>query len=487
MEPRSAAFGNSGFRETALRLFFHGAAGTVTGSKYRLSTGRAEILVDAGLFQGLKRLRLLNWALPAFSPNSLDAVLLTHVHLDHTGYLPRLVGLGFRGPVFATRATIDLAGIVLRDAARLQEEDAEYANRKGYSRHRPAKPLFDTGDAERALDLLEPVGLDEWVDLGRGARARWTLAGHLLGAASIEVRAAANGGEVSVLFSGDLGRSGQPIHPDPVPRPPTDYLVVESTYGDRVHPSRPIADEMLEPVGDTLARGGVVLVPSFALGRAQLVTLTLRRLMEDGRIPDVPVHLDSPMAIDATEVYTRHRDVQREENGIFDGDHCLVCPKDVKYHRSVEDSKRLNELPGPRVIIAGSGMLTGGRILHHLRTRVSDPDTLVCLVGYQAEGTRGRALADGAPTLRMHGHDVPVRARTAVLHGFSGHADADELSRWVATSDRVPSGIFVTHGEPKAAAALAERLGKETRAWTKVPELGEAFSLETAPRDPSRR
>lgn len=470
-----------------MRLFFHGAAGTVTGSKYRLATGRSEILVDAGLFQGLKRLRLLNWALPLFSPKSLDAVLLTHVHLDHTGFLPRLTGLGFRGPVFATRATIDLAGIVLRDAARLQEEDAEYANRKGYSRHRPAKPLFDTDDAERALDLLEPVDLDEWVDVARGTRARWSLAGHLLGAASVEVRAETNGGdEVSVLFSGDLGRYGQPIHPDPAPRRPSDYLVIESTYGDRLHPVQEPADEMVAPLRETLGRGGVVLVPSFALGRTQLVTLTLRRLMESGEIPEVPVHLDSPMAIDATEIYTRHRDVQRRENGIFDGDRCLVCPREVHYHRTVEESKRLNELRGPRVIIAGSGMITGGRILHHLRTRLSDPDTLVCLVGYQAEGTRGRALADGAPTLRMHGKEVPVRARTAVLHGFSGHGDADELSRWVATEESVPAGIFVTHGEPKSARALAERLGKETRAWVRAPELGEAFSLEATPSPPPR-
>jgi metallo-beta-lactamase family protein len=456
-----------------MRLEFHGAAGTVTGSKYRLDTGSASVLVDAGLFQGKKALRLRNWEAPAFAPDGIDAVLLTHVHVDHVGYLPRLVRLGYRGPVFATAATVDLAGIVLRDAASIQEEDAAYANRKGFSKHSPALPLFDAEDAEAALRLLRPVRFGEWVDAAEGVRARWTNTGHLLGAAMIEVEA----NDARILFSGDIGRYAQPLHVDPSPRPPSDWLVIESTYGNRAHPGEPIEEQLLQPLRRALSRRGVVLVPAFAVGRSQLVTLVLRRLMRRGDLPEVPIHIDSPMAVDATNIYSKYLDARNVDADVFADGRAVLFPERVELHRTVEESKRVNELDGPRVIISSSGMMVGGRILHHLRRRLPDPKNLVCLAGFQAEGTRGRALLDGAKTLRMHGEDVPVRAEVVNLSGFSGHADVGELMRWYRTEAKRPRGTFVTHGEPEAAAALAKRLEAAGAGAVRVPELGEVVPL----------
>ncbi|MGQ0723226.1 MAG: MBL fold metallo-hydrolase RNA specificity domain-containing protein [Candidatus Eiseniibacteriota bacterium] len=460
-----------------MRLEFHGAAGTVTGSKYRLETGRGAVLVDAGLFQGKKALRLRNWESPGFEPGAIDAVLLTHVHVDHVGYLPRLVRLGYRGPVFATAATVDLAAIVLRDAAKIQEEDAAYANRKGFSKHSPALPLFDAADAEAALRLLRPVPFGEWMDTADGIRARWTNTGHLLGAAMIEVEAKGARDETRLLFSGDVGRYGQPLHVDPSPRPPSDWLVIESTYGNRTHPGEPIEDQLLEPMRRTLSRRGVVLVPAFAVGRSQLVTLVLRRLMGRGTLPEVPIHIDSPMAVDATSIYSKYLDARNVDADVFADGRAVLFPDCVEMHRTVDESKHLNALDGPRVIISSSGMMVGGRILHHLRQRLPDPRNLVCLAGFQAEGTRGRALVDGAKTLRMHGEDVPVRAEVVNLSGFSGHADAGELMRWYRTEATAPRGVFVTHGEPEAAAALAKRLEAAGAGAVRVPDLGEGVRL----------
>ncbi len=452
-------------------LTFDGAAGTVTGSRYVLTAGQTRILVDCGLFQGLKRLRLKNWEPPSFKPGSVDAVLLTHAHLDHSGYLPRLVRLGFDGPVFATSASVALAKVVLADAGRLQEEDAEYANRKKFSRHRPAKPLFDSHDAERACRHLKTVRFDEWKDVAPGVRARWTNTGHLLGSAMIEVELERAGKRL--LFSGDIGRYGYPLHVDPKPRPESDVLVIESTYGDRTHDHRPVEDQLAGPLNDTFDRGGTVLIPAFALGRSQVVTLLLRRLMKAGRIPEVPIHIDSPMAIDATSIYSKHLDETNLDADVFEDGREKLFPDNVELVRETEDSKRLNRLPGPRIVIAGSGMLTGGRILHHLKSRLGSEKNLVCLVGYQAEGTRGRDLLRGKGMLKIHGQHVPVKARTVVLNGLSGHADADELVRWYSTCDVPPGSTFVTHGEPKAAEALAERLRKVHRGWVGVPGLGD--------------
>ena len=462
-----------------LHLSFHGAAGTVTGSRHLLRADDTRVLVDAGLFQGLKELRELNWKPPSFEPAAIDHVLLTHTHIDHAGYLPRLVRDGYKGVVHCTPATQELAGLLLMDSARLQEEDAAYANKKGFSKHDPALPLYTSADAEAALARLRAVDYDAWLDLGPGVRARYRNAGHLLGSALIEVRAASAGRERTLVFSGDVGGYGMPLHPDPSPPPACDVLVIESTYGDRLHETTPLADQMRGPLQETFARGGVVVIPAFAVGRAQQVTLLLGDMMRSGALPVVPIDIDSPMAVDATRIYGRHLRDHNLDADLIEGGRSRICPENVRFHRTVEESKQLNDLSGPRVIISASGMLTGGRVLHHLCRLLPDDRTLVMLVGYQASGTRGRDLLEGAKSLRIHGRDVEVRARLLVLHGLSGHADADELIRWVRSGEGKPAAVFVTHGEPPAAAALAQRVEKEIGARTFVPRLGAVFDLDS--------
>jgi metallo-beta-lactamase family protein len=460
----------------SVHLAFHGAAGTVTGSRHLLTADDSRILVDCGLFQGLKKLRLLNWDRPAFDPASVDHLLLTHTHIDHAGYLPRLVREGYAGKVHATRATRDLAGILLLDAAKIQEEDAAHANRRGWSKHSPAEPLFTTEDAERAIDRLRGVPYDDWLELGGGVRARFANAGHILGSAMVEVRAPTFDGELTVLFSGDLGRYDVPLHPDPMPPPPCDVMVIESTYGSREHDETPIEEQVGGPLRRTLEEGGTVLVPAFAVGRAQLVTLMLTEAIEDGRLPDIPIHIDSPMAVDATQVYRHYVNEANLDSRVVDEGR--LFPHRVRYHRTVDESKELNDLPGPRVIISSSGMLAGGRVLHHLRRLLPDEKNLLCLVGYQAAGTRGRALIDGKDHLKMHGRKVPVRARFVNVHGLSAHADRSELIRWATSGDRLPRAIFCVHGEPDSSTALAKALADATGAKTFTPELHEEFDLE---------
>lgn len=484
-------------------LTFHGACGTVTGSRYLIDTGARRLLVDCGLFQGLKELRERNWARPGFDPESVDAVVLTHAHIDHTGYLPKLVREGFRGPVYCTPATRELAELMLLDSAKLQEEDAEYANRRGFSKHSPALPLYTEKDAQEAIALLQPLRYGQWRDLGDGLAVRLHNAGHLLGSAHVEVRvgdgdgkrgeggqaggvgsggsgeAGGNGGTApggarTILFSGDVGRYDVPLHSDPVARPPSDVLVVESTYGDRLHDHTPVEDQIRSAFVETFKRRGTMLIPSFAVGRTQLVGLLLTRLMRGGELPEAPLHVDSPMAAEATRIYLRYLQDRSLDDDLPD----RLFERKVKFHRTSAESKHLNDLPGPRVIIAANGMLTGGRVLHHLLRLLPDPDALICLVGYQAPGTRGRALLEGAPTVRMHGRDVPVRARVLDVHGLSGHADADELVRWVRSGGEAPPQVFVTHGEPEASRVLAGRLEKELGARCVVPGVGESRELD---------
>lgn len=457
----------------SLGLTFHGAVATVTGSRHLLEFGERRLLIDCGLFQGLKELRRLNWDPLAFDPAAVGHVILTHCHIDHIGYLPRLVREGFRGRVYCTPPTRELSELMLLDAAHLQVEDADYANRQGFSKHTPALPLFDEKDVRRALALMRPVALGRWQSLAAGVRFRYHNAGHLLGAAFVEVRVPADGGrELSIVFSGDVGRYGVPLHSDPDARPVSDALVIESTYGDRAHDHTPLVDQLREAFLRTHGQDGTILIPAFAVGRAQLVTLLLRELMDKGELPETPIHIDSPMAAEATRIYTRHLGDDSLDDGLGDG-HGRLFPRKIKLHRTREESKHLNDLPGPRVIIAGSGMLTGGRILHHLVRRLPREEDLILLSGYQAAGTRGRALLEGASTLRMHGQDIPVRASVLALHGLSGHADADELQRWWETA-RPARTVFVVHGEPPAAEALAARLGAE---HTVVPRLGQRNDL----------
>lgn len=436
-----------------------------------VESGERRVLVDCGLFQGLKELRLQNWQSPGFDPQEVDAVLLTHAHIDHSGYLPRLARQGYRGPIYCTEATLDLAKILLFDAAKLQEEDAAYANKKGFSKHHPALPLFDEDDAARAVQLMVPVPFGEAIRVGE-VLSRFRQAGHILGSAFVEMEAAAGRRTERIVFSGDLGRQDQALHLDPDALPECDTLVLESTYGDRLHERKPLADQIAAPFRRVLARGGTILIPAFAVARAQTVTLLLRQMMEDGRLPRVPVHIDSPMATDVTGIYQHY--LGTDELNRLPGGKGGLFPPGTRLHRSVADSKALNDLPGPRIIVSASGMLTGGRVLHHLERVLPDRRNMVVLVGYQPAGTRGRALLEGAETIRMHGYDVPVKAQVLEINGFSAHADRDGLLEWVKSAPRPPRDLFLVHGEPGALAELARVLRKRQLRVT-VPRRGERF------------
>lgn len=460
------------------KLSFQGAAGTVTGSRYLLSAGKRNLLVDSGMFQGLKELRLLNWRRPDFNPQSVGDLILTHAHLDHCGALPRLVREGFHGTIHCTPPTRELAEVILLDSAKLQEEDAERANRRGYSKHHPALPLYTSDDVPRTMRLFRTHDYHQPFDLGDGVGVQLFDAGHILGAAFAQVRVSIGGRDTTLVFSGDVGRYNVPLHNDPEPLPPCDALVIESTYGNRTHDPTPLIDQIRAPFRDTLARGGTILIPAFAVARAQLITLMLRELMESGDIAEIPVHIDSPMAVEVTEIYHKYAGTKDLDPALTEAEWQRVFPRDVQFHRTVEESKQLNRLSGPRVIIAASGMLTGGRVLHHLERLAPDEKNLIVLAGFQAAGTRGRALADGARTLRMHGADIQVRAEVISLLGLSAHADANELVRWVRSGDGATSeATFIVHGEPDAAAALSQRFQTELRMRTITPKLGEVFDL----------
>ena len=450
------------------RLSVLGAAGTVTGSKYLIEHRGLRVLVDCGLFQGLKSLRLMNWAAPPVDPRSLDAVLLTHAHLDHSGYLPALVRDGFAGPVWCTHATSELCGLLLPDSGHIQEEDAEYANRKGFSKHHPALPLYTEDDARRALERLRTVHFGEDLPLGRGATARLTHAGHILGAAS--VRLALDG--ASILFSGDLGRYDDLLMRDPADPPAADTLVIESTYGDRLHAGDDPSEALAAIVRRTVARGGTVLLPAFAVGRAQLLLHVIAQLKARDAIPDVPVFLNSPMAIDTTELYRRFPKGHR-----LDDAELRAMATVATMVRDVEASKALVRSRYPSIVISASGMATGGRVLHHLKALGPDARNAIVLVGYQAAGTRGADLQAGRRTLRIHGADHEIRAEVATLHGLSAHGDADDLLRWARAMPAAPRRVLVTHGEPAAAQALAARL-HEALGWrTEVPAMGDTTDL----------
>lgn len=431
-------------------LTFLGAAGTVTGSKFLLDTGQARILLECGLFQGLKELRLKNWAPPPFDPATLGAVILSHAHIDHSGYLPRLARVGFRGPIYCTSGTAELLRIMLPDAAHLQEEEADYANRHGTSKHQPALPLFTVDDAGKALGLVKPVAVNTPVAVGPQVSARFVRSGHILGAAIMEVRV----GDLKVVHSGDLGRYDVPIMPDPEPVAEADVLLVESTYGNRLHPKDDPSAMLVAAVQRAVEQKGWLLIPAFAVGRSQEILYTLRTLEEAGRIPALPVYLDSPMAIEATAIYAKHPEEEDPGTGPF-------IPRRFHLAKSVQDSKALNEVDGPVIVISGSGMATGGRVVHHLSHRLPDPRTTVLFVGYQGAGTRGRLLKDGAKAIKTFGEEVPVRAQVLVSDAYSAHADQGEILRWLGGFKRPPRMTYIVHGEPDAAQALRAKITKD--------------------------
>jgi metallo-beta-lactamase family protein len=441
---------------------FFGAAGTVTGSKHLVTANGRRVLLDCGLFQGLKELRERNWDAPPFAPSELDAVVLSHAHIDHSGYLPLLVRRGFRGPVYCTNSTAELLGVLLPDSAYLQEKQAAHANYLGYSKHAPALPLYTTLDAQEALGLLQPQPFGESIRLTDGIAAVFRTAGHILGSATVDLQIDGTIGHapLHVVYSGDLGRWGRPILHDPQPVPEADYLLLESTYGNRSHPVE--VDEQLARCIRTAAdRGGALLVPAFAVGRTQELLWWIRQLEQEERIPTLPVYVDSPMAIDVTDIYLRSTsehdlDMRRLENA---GHHPLY-PRQFHLAKTQEESMALNTVRGPVIIISASGMATGGRILHHLKLRLSDRRTTVLLVGFQAAGTRGRRMLEGTDEVRIHGQDVRVRAHIESLDGLSAHADQGELLQWLSGFERPPRTTCLVHGEPDAAAALSEAIGE---------------------------
>ena len=454
-----------------LSLTCLGGAGTVTGSKHLLTCGDTRILVDCGLFQGLKNLRELNWQPLAIPPRDIDAVVLTHAHLDHCGYLPRLVLDGFRGKIFATPATRDVAELILLDSAWLQEKDAEFANRKGFSKHKPALPLYAVPDAERALKQFRPAPFHHEIELPGGATLLLRRAGHILGAATAQIDI----GGKRIVFSGDLGRYDDQVMHDPEAVPDADYVVIESTYGNRQHDRSDPVEALGGIIERTVQRGGTIVIPAFAVGRAQLLIHSLWLLRQRGRLRNVPIYLDSPMATSATELLQTHQ----HDHKLAAHDYEAACDA-VTYVRDVEESKALSANRYPKVIISASGMATGGRVLHHIAAYASDHRNTLLFSGFQAAGTRGRKLLDGAREVKMFGQWIRVNAEVAELPMLSAHADSDELMRWLSGFTKAPQRVFIVHGEPEASEALRERILRELGWEVSVPLQGRELHLSVA-------
>ena len=453
----------------AVQLGFLGGAGTVTGSKYLIDTGRHRVLVDCGLFQGYKQLRERNWAPFPVPPGEIDAVVLTHAHLDHSGYLPALVRDGFRGSIVSTHATLELCELLLMDSAHIMEADARYANRHGFSKHRPALPLYTTGDAIRALGAFRPGKVHERLSVTTDCHVTFRRAGHILGAASCEVECDG----LRIAFSGDLGRYGSATMVDPEPIERADYVVVESTYGNREHDRTSPEQGLEEVILRTVSRGGTVVIPAFAVGRAQSLLFHLSQLKREGRLGQVPVFLDSPMAVNASSIFCNHLSEHR-----LTAEQCREACGIATYVREVEESKRLDTDPMPKIIISASGMATGGRVLHHLKRYAPDRRSTILLSGFQAGGTRGAALVEGARELKIHGEYVPVQAEVATLDMLSAHADRNELLQWLGGFGQPPRTAFVTHGEPAASDALRRSIEEELGWSARVPEHGERVELQ---------
>ncbi len=456
---------------TALTLQFLGATGTVTGSKYLVTWNGRRVLIDCGLFQGYKQLRQRNWLPLPVDPRDIDAVILTHAHIDHSGYLPLLVKRGFGGPIYTSEATRELCGLLLPDSGHLQEEEAKFANRHGFSKHHPALPLYTEEDAKHCLGRFHSVPFHQASELLPGLSFQLFSSGHILGSAIIRLEWAGR----SLIFSGDIGRPNDLVLQAPEQLTGADYLITESTYGDRQHDKSDPLDKLADVINRTAARGGVVVVPAFAVGRAQHLMYSIHLLKSRGAIHHIPVFLDSPMAGDVTKIYHRHRTEHR-----LSAEECDAMCHAATFVNSPDESKNLSARKGPMIIISASGMATGGRVVHHLKAFAPDRRNTILFAGYQAGGTRGAKILAGDDAIRIHGEDVPIRAEVASIDGLSAHADAGEIIDWLNgfAPDQVPRTTFITHGEPAAADAMRLRI-EDQLGWTcRVPEYLETVSLD---------
>jgi metallo-beta-lactamase family protein len=453
-----------------IRARFLGGAGTVTGSRHLLEIDNFKVMVDCGLFQGLKELRLLNWEPFPIDPDEIDAVVITHAHIDHTGYLPKLVKEGYNGPIYCTEASRDLMHIMLLDSAKLQEEEAAWAKKKGYSKHDDPKALYTTEDTESVFPLINTCEYEREINIHSNVAVKFRNAGHILGAASLEFTIHGNEQVKKIVFSGDLGRYEDPMLFAPEPVHDADILFIESTYGNRTNPMNHPMDEFAAVINRALDRGGVLLIPAFSVGRTQLLMYYMKELIERKAIPDIPVYVDSPMAISVTELHKRHFDYHKLDEFQLADQHAVFDFENIKYKRSQEESVQLNYIKKDAIIISASGMCTGGRIIHHLYNRLQNENDTVMFVGYQAEGTRGRRILDGEPHVKMFGYEIPVKCHVERIEGLSAHADQTELLRWLSNFKDSPKMTFVVHGEKEVSKIFARTI-KEQMGWnTYVPE-----------------
>ena len=460
-------------------LTFYGATGTVTGSRFVLEVNGTKMLIDCGLFQGSKKNRLRNWDPFQVPPGEIDKVLLTHAHIDHTGYLPRFCRDGFAGEVHCTHTTYELLEILLPDSAHIQEEDAYWANKKGFTKHSPALPLYNVEDAENALTFFSPKYYGEDFYINDELRIKFKDAGHILGSAFIDIKNGNSANARKILFGGDIGRPGRPILRDPVQVFNVDYLVLESTYGNRLHEGNSPNEEFAKIINESVERGGVLVIPSFAVGRTQSLLYTIRELEEYQKIPALQVFVDSPMAIDATKIFeNRLADQDLEARVLKIQGKDIFRPKRLQICKSRNDSKEINKQKNRAIIISSSGMVTGGRILHHLVERLPREENTILFVGYQAEGTRGRAILEGKPEIKIHGRNIPVNAKIENITGYSGHADYNEILAWLMGFNKAPEKTFIVHGEPEASSAMKEKIEQKFGWNVEVPEFGQSFELE---------
>jgi metallo-beta-lactamase family protein len=451
-----------------LSIQFLGAAGTVTGSKTLISNGDKKILVDCGLFQGLKHLRALNWQPLPFDASEINAVILTHAHLDHTGYLPRLVHQGFDGPVYGSAPTCEITEVLLLDSAKIQEEDAEHANREGYTKHKPARPLYDLEDAKNTLPMLRPHPEDEWKQIDENIRFRFRNNAHIIGATFVDLEV--NGKRI--VFSGDIGRTDDPMLEVPDRPEKADYVIVESTYGDRIHPHVDNEEQFRDILHKVAGRNGILIVPSFTVDRAQDFMYLFWKLEQANEIPNIPIFLDSPMGIDVSKVFNKYYRWHKLGPEIFD-----EVFRNTKMIRSFKETEQLAADSRPKIVIAGSGMMNGGRVLTYLKRHLGNPDSTIIIPGYQAEGTRGRSIHDGAHEIKIHGDYYPVRAHIEDIRTMSSHADQAQIINWLSALKQAPEKVFINHGEPKSADALRVKI-RDTFGWdVNIPQLRDEFPI----------